>query len=183
MKKLIAALLSLTLVLGLASASALTIAIPNDPTNEGRALLLLEANGYLTLKEDAGITATILDIAENPLGIEFQEVEAANIPNILTDVDYAIINNNYALDAGLNPVADGLLIESSESPYVNVISVKAGNEENPLIKALVAAATSQQVVDYFTEQYGGTAVATIENPTDGYDPDLDYDALAARPSV
>lgn len=180
MKKLIALLVSLVLTLTLASvafADTVTIAIPNDPTNEGRALLLLQSAGYITLKEDAGITATILDIAENPLGIQFVEAEAAMLPNLLADVDYAIINNNYALDAGLNPVEQGLLIESADSPYVNVLSVKEGNEETPEAKALVAALTSQQVVNFITNTYGGSAVATVAEPTDGYDATVDYDAL------
>lgn len=180
MKKLFALLTALVLTLTLASvalADTITIAVPNDPTNEGRALLLLQSAGYITLKEDAGITATILDIAENPLGIEFVEAEAAMLPNLLADVDYAIINNNYALDAGFNPVEQGLLIESADSPYVNVLCVKEGDEETPEAKALAAAITSQQVVDYITATYGGSAVPTITEPTDGYDPTVDYDAL------
>ena len=130
MKKFLSILLAAVLVLSatVALADGVTIAVPNDATNEGRALLLLQANGIITLKEDAGITATVLDIAENPLGIEFVEAEAAMLPNLLADVDYAIINNNYALDAGLNPVEQGLLIESADSPYVNVLCVKEGNE-------------------------------------------------------
>ena len=180
MKKFLSLVLAALLVLSSVSALAdgITIAVPNDPTNEGRALLLLQSAGYITLKEDAGITATVLDIAENPLGIEFVEAEAAMLPNLREDVDYAIINNNYALDAGLNPVEQGLLIESADSPYVNVLSVKEGNEETPETKALVAALTSQQVVNFITETYGGSAVATVENPTDGYDATVDYDALA-----
>lgn len=180
MKKLIALVLAAVLCLTLsvsALADGLTIAIPNDPTNEGRALLLLQANGLITLKEDAGITATVLDIAENPLGLSFYEAEAAMLPNLLADVDYAIINNNYALDAGLNPVEKGLLIESAESPYVNVVCVNAGNEDKPETKALVAAVTSQKVVDFINEKYAGAAVATVAEPTDGYDPTVDYDAL------
>ena len=180
MKNLIALVLAAVLCLTLsvsALADGLTIAIPNDPTNEGRALLLLQANGLITLKEDAGITATVLDIAENPLGLSFYEAEAAMLPNLLADVDYAIINNNYALDAGLNPVEKGLLIESAESPYVNVVCVNAGNEDKPETKALVAAVTSQKVVDFINEKYAGAAVATVAEPTDGYDPTVDYDAL------
>lgn len=183
MKKFVASVLSACLGLSLATASALTIAVPNDPTNEGRALLLLQANGYITLKEDAGITATAMDVAENPLGIEFYEAEAAMLPTLLSDMDYAIINNNYALDFGLNPVEQGLLVESADSPYVNVVSVKSGNEDAPLTKALVAAVNSQQVVDFITATYHGAAVATVLNPTDGYDPELDYEALAGQTIV
>lgn len=179
MKKFLSIVLAALLVLASTAALAdVTIAVPNDPTNEGRALLLLASNGYITLKEDAGITATTLDIAENPLNIQFVEAEAAMLPNVLSDVDYAIINNNYALDAGLNPIEQGLLIESAESPYVNVVCVAAGNEEAPATKALVAACTSQQVVDFITNTYGGAAVATVAEPTDGYAADVDYEALA-----
>ncbi len=181
MKKLLAILAALVLTLTLASvalADEITIAVPNDPTNEGRALLLLQENGVIKLKEDASITATVLDIAENPLNIKFVEAEAAMLPNLLADVDYAIINNNFALDADLNPVEQGLLVESAESPYVNVVSVKAGDEEKPETKALVAALTSQKVVDYINNTYGGSAIATVAEPTDGYDPDVDYEALA-----
>ncbi len=183
MKKLFAILAALVLTLSLASvalADEITIAVPNDPTNEGRALLLLQENGIIKLKEDASITATKEDIAENPLNIKFVEAEAATLPLTLPDVDYAIINNNFALDAGLNPVEQGLLVESAESPYVNVLSVKAGNEELPETKVLVAALTSQKVVDFINNTYGGSAIATVAEPTDGYDPDVDYEALAGK---
>lgn len=181
MKKFLSIVLAALLVLSTAAALAdVTVAVPNDPTNEGRALLLLQSNGYITLKEDAGITATAMDIAENPLNIQFVEAEAAMLPNVLADVDYAIINNNYALDAGLNPVEQGLLIESAESPYVNVVCVKAGNEDADLTKALVAACTSKEVVDFITNTYAGAAVATVAEPTDGYDATVDYAALAGK---
>lgn len=180
MKKLIAIALVLALTLSLAAASALTIAVPDDATNEGRALLLLQTYGYITLDENAGITATVKSITSNPKGIDFIEVAADMLTTMLDEVDYAIINNNYALDYDLNPVEQGLLIESADSPYVNVVSVKAGNEELPEVKALVAAVTSQQVVDYITITYGGSAVATVENPTDGYDATIDYEALAGK---
>ena len=179
MKKFVAVLLSLVLSLTLVSALAdtVTIAVPNDPTNEGRALLLLEGAGVITLNEDATLTATKNDIASYAVDIEIVEVEAALVPSVLVDVDYAIINNNYALEAGLNPVEQGLLIEDAESPYVNVISVKEGNEETPEAKALAAALESQQVADFINETYAGSAVSTVAEPTDGYDPDVDYDAL------
>ena len=156
-----------------AKADGLTIAIPNDATNEGRALLLLQANGVITLNPEAGITATVADIVDNPLGITFQEVEAAMVPNVLADVDFGIINGNYALAAELDKA---LLYEGAASPYVNVVSVKGGNEETPEAKALAAAVLSQQVADYFAN-YDGTAISVIENPTDGYDASVDYDAL------
>ena len=159
-------------------ATTIQIAVPNDTTNEARALLLLQDNGYIKLKDGAGITATINDIAENPKNITFNEVEAAQVPNVLKDVDYAIINSNYAIPAGLNPTTDSLLIEGSASAYGNVLVVKEGNEETDKIKALKAAVASQQVADYITETYGGAVVSVVENPGNGYDDSVDYDALA-----
>lgn len=98
----------------------ITVAIPNDTTNEARALLLLQENGLITLKEGAGITATIRDIDSNPQNVTFQEVEAAQLPNVLQDVDYAVINSNYAIEAGIHPVEDSLAIEGSASSYGNI---------------------------------------------------------------
>lgn len=157
---------------------SITVAVPNDPTNEARALLLLQENGYITLKADAGITATIQDIEENPYHIRFQEVEAAQIPNVLPDVDYAIINSNYAIEAGLNPVNDSLVIEGSASAYGNVLAVKEGNEDSDAVKALVAALESKAAADYIEETYGGAVVSVVEQPGDGYDATVDYEALA-----
>lgn len=166
-----------------APAAKLTIAIPNDATNEGRALLLLQSAGYLTLKEEAGIVATTRDILEYKANIEIIEVAAELLPSQKADVDYAIINNNFALSNGLNP-SDGLLIESADSPYVNVISVNAGNEEDPRTKALVAAVSSQKVADFFAATYPkGEAIFVVANPTDGYDPTVDYAALAGTTIV
>ena len=179
MKKFLSLILAALLALASTAALAetITIAVPNDPTNEGRALLLLQANGIITLDPEAGVTATAADIIDNPLGIEFYEVEAAMVPNVLADVDYAIINNNFALDFGLNPVADSLLIESAESPYANVLCVNAGDEASDAAKALAAALNSQQVADYITATYAGAAVSVVEVPTDGYDATVDYEAL------
>ena len=119
MKKFIALILAAVLAAltfaSCGSSSSVTIAVPNDPTNEARALLLLQANGYIKLKDGASITATINDIAENPYNIDFKEVEAAQIPNMLKDVDYGIINANYAIKAKLEPTKDSLLIEGSAS--------------------------------------------------------------------
>ena len=189
MKKAITTLLSLVLIFTFAialtgcgggddSQDPVQIAIPNDTTNEARALLLLQDNGIITLKDGAGITATIQDIAENPKNIEFKEVEAAQLPNVLQDVDYAIINSNYALPADLNPVEDSLLIEGSSSAYGNILAVKEGNENEPKIKALIAALQSQKVADFISETYGGAVISTVENPGDGFDADVDYAALA-----
>src|SRR5690554_3130668 len=114
-----------------------TIAIPNDPTNGGRALLLLESAGLITMKEGAGITATPFDIEKNPKELKFHEIEAASLPRVLADVDAAVINGNYAIPAGLKANKDGLAIEGADSPYVNVIAVKEGRETDPNIVALV----------------------------------------------
>ena len=181
MKKLFAILVALTLSLltvAAALADTVTIGVPNDTTNEARALLLLEANGIIKLKEGAGITATIRDIEENPLGISFQEIEAQQLPNVLPDLDYAIINNNYAIDAGLSPVNDSLLIEGAFSAYSNILAVKAGNEEAPETKALIAALSSQAVAEYIAETYDGAVISVVAVPGDGYDADVDYAALA-----
>ena len=160
--------------------TSVTIAIPNDTTNEARALLLLESLGYITLKEGAGITATPLDIADNPYGITFNEVEAAQLPNILPDVVFAIINSNYAIDAGLNPVTDALAMEGSASAYANILAVKEGNENSPLVLALKAALESKQVADFIAGEYDGAVVSVVENPTDGYDAAIDYAALQGQ---
>ena len=138
-----------------------TIAVPNDPTNEGRALLLLENAGLITLKQDAGLEATPNDIESNPKNITFTELEAAMVPNILSEVDFAVINVNYALEAGLNPSEDALAIESADSPYVNIVVVKAGNENDPRILALVDALQSDEVREFITTSYGGAVVATF----------------------
>lgn len=182
MKKIISAVLTAALALGAlagcSSSKNIVIGVPNDTTNEARALLLLQENGYITLKDGAGITATVNDIAENPYNIEFKEVEAAQLPNILQDVDYAIINSNYAIAANLNPVKDSLLIENSASAYGNILAVKEGNENTDKIKALKAALESQKVTDFITEKYDGAVISVIENPGDGFDSSVDYDALA-----
>ena len=180
MKKVLSIVLAALLVLSCTAAFAdgIKIAVPNDPTNEGRALLLLQANGYIKLDPNAGVTATAKDVIENPLGIEFYEVEAAMVPNVLADVDYAIINNNFALDFGLNPVADSLIIESADSPYANVLCVNSGNENSDAAKALAAALYSQKVADFITATYNGAAVSVVAEPTDGFDPTVNYEALA-----
>ena len=119
------------------------VAVPNDTTNEARALTLLEKNGFFKLKADAGLTATAKDIEENPLNVTVDEVEAAQVPNVLQDEDYAVINSNYAISAGLDPTTDALAIEDGSSAYVNVLVCKDGNQEEPKIKALAAALQSQ----------------------------------------
>ena len=183
MKKFFAIVLALILALGVLSAcgsksGSITIAVPNDATNEARALLLLQEKGYIKLKDGAGITATVNDIEENPHNIKFNELDAAQIPNVLKDVDYAIINSNFAISAGLNPVKDSLAIEGSSSAYSNILAVKEGTENSDSVKALKAALESKQVADYISEKYDGAVVSTVDNPTDGFDSTVNYDALA-----
>lgn len=138
-----------------------TIAIPNDPTNEGRALLLLQAKGLITLSDKAGLQGTPRDIAKNPKNLKFRELEAAQLPRSLGDVDGAVINGNYAMEAGLNPVKNALILEGAESPYVNVVAVKKGHENDPKILALKKALCSQKVKDYILAHYDGGVVATF----------------------
>ena len=184
MKKIFALVLALILALGILSAcgksDSITIAVPNDTTNEARALLLLQDQGYIKLKDGAGITATVNDIAENPKNIKFNEVEAAQLPNVLKDVDYAVINSNYAIPANLNPVKDSLLIEDSASSYGNILAVKEGNENTPKIKALKAALESKKVADFINSKYEGAVISVVENPSDGFDATVDYDALKGQ---
>lgn len=186
MKKIVSVLLVAVLALAIFAGcsnkqgESLTIAVPNDATNEARALLLLQAKGYIKLKEGAGITATVNDIAENPKNIKFNEVEAAQLPNVLKDVDYAVINSNYAIPANLNPVKDSLLIEDSASSYGNILAVKEGNENTPKIKALKAALESKKVADFINSKYEGAVISVVENPGDGFDATVDYDALKGQ---
>ncbi len=176
---IISSLLTLSLFAGCSSKSAaITIAVPNDTTNEARALLLLEEQGIIKLKDGAGITATVKDIAENPYNVEFKEVEAAQLPNVLKDVDYAVINSNYAISADLNPVKDSLAIEGSSSAYGNILAVKEGSETADWAKALKAALESKKVADFISQKYEGAVVSTVDNPTDGFDTAVDYDKLS-----
>ena len=175
---LLTAVLSAASLVGCGGSSKkIVIAVPNDTTNEARALLLLQDNGIIKLKDGVGITATVGDIKENPKNIEFKEVEAAQIPNTLKDVDYAVINSNYAIGAGLDPVKGSLAIEGSSSAYGNILAVKSGNENSDKIKALVAALESKKVADYITSKYNGAVVSTVDNPGDGYDKSVNYDSL------
>lgn len=135
-----------------------TIAVPNDVTNEARALLLLQSNGLIKLKDEANLSATPNDIVENPMNIQFKEVEAAMIPNIKDEVDLSVINSNYAMQAGLNPVEDSLAIEDSDSPYVNVLVVKEGNEEAPGIPELVEALHSETCKKFIEDTFDGAVV-------------------------
>ncbi len=144
-----------------AIADGAAIAIPNDPTNEGRALLLLQSAGLITLNADAGITATPLDITANPKNLQFTEIEAASLPRVLDDVDAAVINGNYAIPAGLSAKTDGLYVEGADSPYVNVVAVKSGNENDPRVVALVAALQSEKVANWIAERYPNGEVVKV----------------------
>ena len=139
------------------------IAVPNDTTNEARALQLLAAQGIITLKGGAGLTATKNDIAENPHNVDIVEMEAAQLPRTLADVDFAVINGNYAAEAGLNAATDALAVEDASSEaaqtFANILVVKEGNEANPAIQALLAALQSEQVKNFIDETYSGAVVA------------------------
>ena len=139
-----------------------TIAIPNDPTNEARALLLLEANGIITLKEGAGITATVNDIESKAVDVQLNEVEAAQVSRYKDEMSYVVLNGNYALAAGFKAGTDALALEKGDSEaiqqYVNVIAVKAGNEELPKIKALVDVLKSDEIKQYITDTFEGAVI-------------------------
>jgi len=139
-------------------ADGATVSIPNDPTNGGRALLLLQKAGLLKLKDGANETATVQDIAENPKNLVIQEVEAAQLPRTLEDVDISIINTNFAMNADLNPVRDALYIEDSTSPYVNIIAVRAGDENRDDIKKLVNSLKSDKIKKFIADKYKGAIV-------------------------
>lgn len=134
---------------------AATIAIPNDPTNGGRSLLLLQKAGLIKLRDGAGTSATLYDITDNVKNLRFQEVEAAQVPRTLDDVDAAVINTNYAMQADLIPTRDALFMESSDSPYVNIIAVREGDENRPEIQALMKALRSDEVKNFLNEKYKG----------------------------
>ncbi|OYT95716.1 MAG: methionine ABC transporter substrate-binding protein [Pseudomonas sp. PGPPP3] len=134
------------------------VVIPNDATNGGRALLLLQKAGVITLKDDAGITATVKDIANNPKAIKVRELEAATLPRVLNQVDLALINTNYALEAGLNPTKDALVIEGSDSPYVNILVVNSKNKDAAGLQKLAKALNSAEVKAFINDKYKGAVV-------------------------
>lgn len=138
-----------------------TIAIPNDPANGGRSLILLHNKKLLVLKDPKNLYATEFDVLKNPNNFKFKAVEAAQLPRVLADVDVALINGNYALESGLNPSKDALLLEGKESPYANVIAVKAGNEKNADIQKLVKVLQSKKVKDFINQKYNGGVVAAF----------------------
>lgn len=138
--------------------SGATVVIPNDATNGGRALLLLDKAGVIKLKDNTNILSTVKDVAENPKNIKFRELEAATIPRVLTQVDAALINTNYALEAKLNPEKDALAIEGSDSPYVNILVARPDNKDSEDMKKLAAALHSPEVKQFINEKYKGAVV-------------------------
>ncbi|TRW26990.1 MetQ/NlpA family lipoprotein [Criibacterium bergeronii] len=135
-----------------------TISIPNDPTNGGRALLLLEKNGIIKLKDGAGLAATDKDIVENPMNLKITLLDAAQLPRTLEDVDASVINTNFALEADLNPLNDALVIEGKDSPYANIVAVKEGNEKDERVVALMEALNSEKTKKFIEDEYNGAIV-------------------------
>jgi D-methionine transport system substrate-binding protein len=135
-----------------------TIAIPNDPTNEGRALILLDTKGIIKLDPNAGLEATEKDIIQNPKNLIFKPIDAAQLPRTLDDVDASIINTNYALEAGLSPDKDALLMEGSDSPYPNVLAIRSEDKDNQNIKKLVSTLQSEKVKSFIEEKYKGAMI-------------------------
>ncbi|KYZ74822.1 metal ABC transporter substrate-binding protein [Anaerosporomusa subterranea] len=138
--------------------SGTLVAIPNDPTNAGRALALLEKGGLITLKPGVGIKATLTDITSNPKGIKIKELDAAQIPRSLEDVDIAAINTNYAIVAGLVPTKDSLLIEDGNSPFANLLVVRMKDKDKPVFQKLIKAYQSEEVKQYIQEHFKGSAI-------------------------
>ncbi|MDN4545349.1 MULTISPECIES: MetQ/NlpA family ABC transporter substrate-binding protein [unclassified Pseudomonas] len=138
--------------------STATVVIPNDATNGGRALLLLQKAGVIQLKDANNILSTVKDITANPKNLKFRELEAATIPRVLTQVDLALINTNYALEAKLDPAKDALFIEGSDSPYVNILVARPDNKDSDAMKKLVAALHSPEVKAFILEKYKGAVV-------------------------
>ena len=135
------------------------IAVPNDPTNGGRALLLLQKQGLIKLRADAGLKATPLDIVDNPRKLKIVELDAAQIPRSLADVDAAAINTNFAMEAGLKPKQDAIAIEDPKGPYVNVIAIRDADRNKPWVAKLVAAYHSPEVKQYIEAKFGGAVIA------------------------
>ncbi|NER65432.1 ABC transporter substrate-binding protein [Pseudomonas sp. MAFF212427] len=135
--------------------SGATVVIPNDATNGGRALLLLAKAGVIKLKDNTNILSTVKDVTGNDKGLKFRELEAATIPRVLTQVDLALINTNYALEAKLNPEKDALVIEGSDSPYVNILVTREDNKDSDAVKKLVAALHTPEVKKFIEEKYKG----------------------------
>ncbi|MCT9004403.1 MetQ/NlpA family ABC transporter substrate-binding protein [Streptomyces rhizosphaerihabitans] len=143
--------------------SGATVAVPNDAVNEARALKLLASKGLITLKDDAGNTATPQDISKNPKNLKFKEIEAAQTPRSLDDVDAAVINGNYAIAADLKPAKDALVLESAtNNPYGNFLAVKKGNEDDPRVKKLAKLLTSPEVKKFIEDKYAGSVIPSFK---------------------
>ncbi|GEC04567.1 lipoprotein [Streptomyces spinoverrucosus] len=142
--------------------SGATVAVPNDTVNEARALKLLADNGLITLKDGVGNEATPADITENPKKLKFKELEAAQTPRSLDDVDAAVVNGNYAIEADLKPAGDALVLESAkDNPYGNFLAVKEGNEDDPRVKKLAELLTSPEVKKFIEDEYDGSVIASF----------------------
>lgn len=137
------------------------VALPNDPSNGARALLLLQAQGLIKLKDPSDILATARDVSENPKNLRFRELEAATLPRVLPDVDIALINTNYALEAGLNPVNDALFLEGEDSPYANLVATTGAKKEDPAVQKLVKALQTDAVREFIQEKYKGSIVTAF----------------------
>ncbi len=137
------------------------VAIPNDPTNGGRALLILQNAGLIALKDGGSITSTVQDVARNSKNLRFVELEAAQIPRSIDDVDIAVINTNFAMEAGLNPLHDAIFLEAKDSPYANILTVHAGDENRPELQALAKALQSPEIKTFIEEQYKGAILPSF----------------------
>ncbi|MGL4208310.1 MAG: MetQ/NlpA family ABC transporter substrate-binding protein [Candidatus Adiutrix sp.] len=139
-----------------------TIAVPNDPTNGGRALMLLEKAGLIKLREGSGLTATSFDIVENKLNLRVAELDAAQTPRVLDEVAASAVNNTFAIPAGLNPVRDAIFVEDAQSPYVNIIVARAEDKDNPLFKKFVEAYQSKEVADFILTRFEGSTIPAFD---------------------
>lgn len=137
------------------------VAIPNDPTNGGRALLILQKAGLISLKDGGSITSTLQDVVKNDKNLQFVELEAAQMPRSIDDVDIAVINTNFAMEAGLNPLKDAIFIEDKDSPYANILAIHEGDENRPEIKALVKALQSPEVKKFIEDKYQGAILPSF----------------------
>ncbi|MCR8642068.1 MetQ/NlpA family ABC transporter substrate-binding protein [Paenibacillus sp. N1-5-1-14] len=142
-------------------ADGATVAVPNDPSNAGRALALLEKNGLIKLKDGVGIKATLKDIVDNPKKLKINELDAAMLPRTLADVDLSLINTNYALQANLVPTKDALFIEDKNSPYTNIIVARPDNKDSAAIKKLIAALTTPEVKTFIEDKYKGSIIPSF----------------------
>ena len=137
------------------------MAIPNDPSNGGRALLILQAAGLIKLKDGGTVSSTVQDITDNPKQLQFSELDAAQVPRAIDDVDIAVINTNFALEAGLNPLKDSLFLEAKDSPYANILAIRAGDESRPEIQKLLKALQSPEVKKFIEDKYKGAILPSF----------------------